>query len=275
MDVAAVIVAIVAILLSAVLAGFGILIQLQTHKATTEQSERVADSVAQFRVDMGGLVGELKGMTHTLVEAQQQQFNRMLDAFVTRPGAAAEVAERTGESAESLQQISDAMEALKQEIRRAASADEVQHKLDELAGRLEAVSASTAQAARLAEAAAWDVGRAPAEAARLARVYVGPDTVARGQPVSITLLLYDPLRDPDYVTCAVGSPSGARWTSELTPAQLQSQAVPNFVFPDHFPGGSTEETGEYDVEVFVMARLRAARYHVRFRVVEPGAIVVE
>jgi len=154
MDVAALIVAIVALLFAVGAAGFGVFIQFQTYKATTDHLRGVEGSVSGFRTDMQGLVGELKGMTDALVEAQQHQFNRMLDAFVTRPGAAAEVAEKTGESAETLQKISEAMETLKEEVRRAAPADEVQHKLDELASRVEAVSASTARAARLAEAAA-------------------------------------------------------------------------------------------------------------------------
>jgi methyl-accepting chemotaxis protein len=154
LDVAAIIIAIVAILLSAVLAGFGILIQLQTHKATAEQSERAARNIADMRTEIHGLVGELRGMTERMVEAQERQFNRMLDAFVTRPAAAEEVAAKTGESADRLQQISEEMDALKEEMRRAASADEVQHKLDELASRVEAVSESTSRAARLAEAAA-------------------------------------------------------------------------------------------------------------------------
>jgi len=161
MDIAALIVAIVALLFAVSAAGFGVYIQFQTYKATTDHLRGVEASVSGFRTEMQGLVGELKGMTNTLVEAQQQQFNRMLDAFVTRPGAAAEVAERTGESAKSLQQISDAMEALKEEIRRAAIADEVQHKLDELASRLEAVSEFTARAAGLAEAAAQPPPRFP------------------------------------------------------------------------------------------------------------------
>jgi methyl-accepting chemotaxis protein len=83
----------------------------------------------------------------------------MLEAFVERPVAAAEVAEKTGESADKLQQISEEMDALKEDMRQAASADEVQHKLDELASRIEQVSESTSRAARLAEAAAGPAPR--------------------------------------------------------------------------------------------------------------------
>jgi hypothetical protein len=252
METAALVISIFAVLLTVVVAGFGILIQFLTHKATSEQSERVADSVAQFRADMQGLVGELKGITDTLVGVQREQFDRMLEAFVTKPGAAAEVAERTGESAERLQQISDAMEALKEEIRGAASADEVQHKLDELAGRLEAVSASTAQAARLAQAAAQPATGAAGRGG--VRLVTEPKQIGRGGQVRLRIFgASSPLA---RIRCEVTAPDGSTlvaWFGDA-PAALPFQGL-LLVFPDHFEAASTDTPGAYQVAVYRISAL--------------------
>ncbi|MCJ7511156.1 MAG: hypothetical protein MUP14_09780 [Dehalococcoidia bacterium] len=239
---------------------FGVILQWLAYRATIEQAQKAAQNVAEMRTEIHGLVGELRGMTERMVEAQERQFNRMLDAFVTRPGAAAEVAERTGESAERLQQISDAMEVLKEEIRHAASADEVQHKLDELADRLEGVSASTAQAARLAEAAA-SVGPSGGTSltrdawSQLGEVSVQPLAAARGEPVAIVPVLLVPRSHVEFIRCTVSSPSGRKWTAELGPAEIRSQASHRFVFPDHFAGASAHEIGLYEVEVMLLGTL--------------------
>jgi hypothetical protein len=154
MDTAALVISIFAVLLTVVVAGFGILIQFLTHKATTEQSERVAASVGQFRTDMQGLVSELKGMTDALVHAQQQQFNRMLDAFVTRPEAASEAAEKASESAGIADELRSEFESLREEIGSAGGTDAVVAALDRVRERLEEVHRTAEQAAQSAQVAA-------------------------------------------------------------------------------------------------------------------------
>jgi uncharacterized protein YoxC len=278
MDVAALIVAIVALLFAVGAAGFGVFIQFQTYKATTDHLRSVEGSVSGFRTDMQGLIGELKGMTDSLVHAQQEQFNRMLDAFVTRPGAAAEVAERTGESADRLQQISQEMDALKEELRQAASADEVQRKLDELASRLEAVSASTAQAARLAGRAATGGASGPPlwkTVGHLRGVYVDikPLTIVQGGFVDMRVASFFGLDQIASVTCIVASPTGQTWTSEWKATTVSRWDGPMFRFPDHFRDAVTEEVGSYEATFVEVAANGSVVQYLggRFHITEPGS----
>jgi len=221
----------------------------------TEQGREITKSVNDFAKEMHGLVGELRGMTERMVEAQERQFNRMLDAFVTKPGAAAEVAERTGESAESLQQISEEMAALKEQLRHAASADDVQSKLDDLARRLEAVSESTTHAARLAEGAAAE--RKPSRRFEPSRRRYGimrvlPSGVPPGGQVTIKTLLEVPLRDVESVVCLVSSPSERTWSQWWRRSPSEERGNPTFLFPDEFAGASTDELGPYAVKVMAI-----------------------
>jgi uncharacterized protein YoxC len=253
---------------------FGVILQWLAYRATIDQAQKAAQSVADMRTEIHGLVGELRGMTERMVEAQERQFNRMLDAFVTRPGAAAEVAERTGESAERLQQISDAMEALKEEIRHAVSADEVQHKLDELASRVEAVSESTARAARLAEAAARPAGAGGlADRERVAEItedfltsgrgsqplLVEPAEVEPGGRVTISQPGVLPPAIARFLTgrglrdCEVRTPGGRPFTQDWPDSQ------PEIIFPDEFQHASMDVEGEYTVTVYRPRLASAAR----------------
>jgi hypothetical protein len=233
---------------------FGVILQWLAYRATTDQAQRAAQSAADMRAEIHGLVGELRGMTERMVEAQERQFNRMLDAFVTRPGAAAEVAEKTGESADTLQQISGAMETLKDEVRRAAPADEVQHKLDELARRIEQVSESTARAARLAQAAASAAEPAPRRASPgppSFRVNVVPPVVSTGKSVTIRVFVYASIDQVNRVECAVKSPSDHTWRAAYAPPELGFEPSHDFVFPYDFGDASTDEAGTYAVQVRV------------------------
>jgi hypothetical protein len=263
MDVAAIIIAIVAILVGAFLAGFGILIQFLTHKTTTEQSERVASSVAQFRADMEGLVGELKGMTHTLVEAQQQQFNRMLDAFVTRPGAAEEVAESATRSAVSVEEVRTMLDGLRVELEKAAGGAPVPDRLAALESRLDELRDSTVAAARLAERALArrpgpDLGEAALRttdvdafvervAPRL-HLRVSPRQIAAGQSVALEALGWLPAGDMEHLTFVVRNPRGMTAAVGLAP-DLKWGRRPRVVYPDDFLDSSTEQAGEYAVTV--------------------------
>jgi uncharacterized protein YoxC len=232
---------------------FGVILQWLAYRATIEQAQKAAQNVAEMRTEIHGLVGELRGMTERMVEAQERQFNRMLEAFVTKPGAAAEVAERTGESAEALQQISDAMEALKEEVRHAASADEVQHKLDELAGRLEAVSAVTARAARLAQGAARQGGalRTAHLSTGGVEVRVAPAVIPRGGRVIMDALMGLPLRDIYSAECVVRAPNKQTWSQWWRQDQSDPPRSPRFVFPDDFADASTRQIGRYNAEITV------------------------
>ncbi len=225
---------------------FGVILQWLAYRATIDQAQKAAQNVADMRTEMHGLVGELRGLTERLVEAQERQFNRMLDAFVTRPGVAAEVAEQTGESADRLQKMSEAMDALKEEVRQAAGSAEVEGKLDELAGRLEAVSRSARRAARLAEGAARR-GAPLGELGSISLIFY-PREIEQGGEVRIAPSGWRPKGDMEYLRCAVMSPDGQVWDGEFH-QDLKWGSPPSLAFPSAFPGASTELPGEYQVNV--------------------------
>jgi hypothetical protein len=239
MDVAAIIVAIVAIMVGALLAGFGILIQFLTHKATTEQSERVADSVAQFRADMQGLVSEVKGITDTLVGVQREQFNRMLDAFVTRPEAAGEAADRATESAATAQEVGRMLEALREDVANLTRPGSLPERLEALDRRLEEIRQSSAAAARFADAASRR-----GFARRYGKVTVHPSVVSRGGRVTIQALPVVAPRHVVYSECTVAR-GKKQWTAiEEAEGSGEPRSL-EWVFPGDFPGASTEEPGTY------------------------------
>jgi len=247
MDVAAIIVAIVAIVVGVLLAGFGILIQFLTHKATTEQSERVADSVAQFRADMQGLVRELKGITDTLVAVQREQFSRMLDAFVTRPGAAADAAEKASQSAVTAEEVGGMLEALREEVEKVASPGPVLSRLEALERRFDDIRESSAAAARFAGAASRpSFPDNPYLRFGLADegsiwVDIDPAVVSPGGRVTISYVGGSQGVFSELVDCEVVTPDGR----VLTAPWPSSAAA--LVFPDHFPYASTELEGTYRV----------------------------
>ena len=133
---------------------FGVILQWLAYGATIDQAQKAAQNVAEMRTEIHGLVGELRGMTERMVEAQDRQFNRMLDAFVTRPGAASEAAERASESAGIADELRSEFESLREQIGSAGGTDAVVAALDRVGERLEDVHRTAEEAARSAGAAA-------------------------------------------------------------------------------------------------------------------------
>jgi len=129
---------------------FGVILQWLAYRATIEQAQRAAQSAADMRVEIHDLVGELRGMTERMVEAQERQFNRMLDAFVTRPAAADEVADKTSESALALREVLARMGSLEGRLSEYPEVEKLGDELREIRRRVDAVADSADYAARLA-----------------------------------------------------------------------------------------------------------------------------
>lgn len=142
MDSAALVIAILAFVAALVIAGFSMFIQFRLYQATTDQLRHVEQ-----------LVGELRGMTGKMSEAQERQFGTMLDAFVTRPGAANEAAEKAKESAAELSEIREELESLASRAGENTDLEAMQQELRLLRERVESVSQTAASAARLARTA--------------------------------------------------------------------------------------------------------------------------
>ncbi len=256
MDVAALIVAIVALLFAVSAAGFGVYIQFQTYKATTDHLRGVEGSVSGLQDRHAGSDRRAEGHDTYLGARAATAVQPHAGRFRHEAGAAAEVAEKTGESADRLQQISEEMDALKEELRQAASADEVQHKLDELASRVEAVSVSTARAASLAELAA-EAG--PSVRTRLrgrsdAEISFFPARVGIGEGVKIHAVA----DDAKEFVCIVRSPyDEGGVVNDPCPDPQRRQGRGHVCLPwINLQGASTDHPGFYSVQVTVRTSLR-------------------
>ena len=153
MDLAALVISIVALILAVVVAGFGILVQLLTYRATSEQTGHVSESLAGFGSDLRAMIERLQGQTDTMAGIQKDQFNTMLDAFVRRPGAAAEAAERASESALASRDVGALLESLEKRIAESPELRSLQGEIEELGRRVASMADAASAAARFASEA--------------------------------------------------------------------------------------------------------------------------
>lgn len=148
MVVASLVISILAVALSLIVAGFGIFIQFKMYEATTGQLGEMKD-----------LVGQLHGLTDRLVEIQQHQFDKMLDAFVTRPGEASAAADSAGASASEVSSALARLDELQQDIASKGDVAGLQRELARISSQMESAAASASNAARLAQRAAYGPSR--------------------------------------------------------------------------------------------------------------------
>jgi hypothetical protein len=108
-----------------------------------------------FRAEMHDLVGELKGSTGKLADAQERQFDRMLGAFVERPS---ESARAHDQSLAAVATIDSATEGIK--AASSATADpELKKRLEAVERQLDAARGSASEAASGYEKLAHSVVR--------------------------------------------------------------------------------------------------------------------
>ena len=191
MDVAALVISVVALILALVVAGFGILLQFLTYRATSEQTGRVSKDLAGFGGDLETMIARLQGQTETMTGVQRDQFNTMLEAFVTKPGAAGEAAEKASESATGLREVLERLESLEGRISEYPDVDRLGEELRAIRQRVDVVAETASAAARLAD----QVSRPATPGVSYGMMHVGVETFGR-YPVDVV----DLLKEVDSIT---------------------------------------------------------------------------
>jgi len=148
-DTAALVISVVALVLALILAIGGLGLQWLAYRATSDQARSIAGDVGQFRIDMHGLLGELRGMTERMMAAQERQFTKMLDAFVTRPWMLGEAGVRAEDSMKELQEFERLLRDLSESLRQQGASDEVMSRLERMESRLDDIQHSVAATGRL------------------------------------------------------------------------------------------------------------------------------
>ncbi len=159
MDIAALIISILALVLALVIAGFGIVVQFLMFRSSSAQTTNVAVSLGGFKTDLQSMIGELKGQTASMAGTQREQFNTMLDAFVRRPEAAAQAATEASNTERQAKELSDRLAALEERIAHSTESSNVDAALRDLRDGISAISQSASSAARLAGEVSYGMHR--------------------------------------------------------------------------------------------------------------------
>ncbi len=208
---------------------------------------------------MKELLGELRGLAERMTEAQERQFNTMLEAFVTRPQEAAEVAERISESATAATEVAKDFEALRANLGNAHTAAEIETTFEELSQKLAELREGSANAARLA----GEARGLPASATPDFDMRVDPEEIPVGGEVSIPISGRHQWDQKGFAELFVFPPEGAPVS-----VKLHQNAV--LSYPTDFPGASTASPGRYNVELcYTEWRGTALMHRHYFRVIEP------
>lgn len=132
MEVAALTISMAAVLISLIIAGFA------------------QYSVATFRSEMTGFLGELRGLTGRMADAQDRQFGKMLDAFVAGPEVAERAAQKADESAEGIRQVLSKLESLESRVSGFTDVGSLGKELAAISEALNTTAGTASDAARLA-----------------------------------------------------------------------------------------------------------------------------
>jgi hypothetical protein len=145
---ASLVISVVAVFMSLVIAGFALWLQLSTYRATTTDLTSAIETIHTFRGDMKEMLGELRGMTETMAHAQATQFQSMLDAYVNRPAAVSEAAEKAAESASGIDEIEVRLDSILSRVTQGLGLDSLREDLGAVRSQLAEVSDLATVAAR-------------------------------------------------------------------------------------------------------------------------------
>jgi hypothetical protein len=236
MEEAAFVISIVSVLLTAVLAGFGILFQWLVSKDTRQQGAEIRQDVGIFKSEASGLLGEIRGLTTQTRESQERQVETMLHALVDR------TREVTTTGAAGVMERIDAIEAALREEREPS--EEVTAELHQLRERVEALSLDIPEAMQRAQPVMR--GRV-----RVVAVHVFPTAILPGENVEITVDCTGDVQGL-VVACGVATPEELAWGSKRVIDRGREgvgagHTFPSFRYPQDFPGATTEARGGYMV----------------------------
>ena len=99
---------------------------------------------------MTGFLGELRGLTGRMADAQDRQFGKMLDAFVAGPDVAERAAQKADESAEGIHQVLSKLESLESRVSGFTDVASLGKELATISEALNATAGTASDAARLA-----------------------------------------------------------------------------------------------------------------------------
>jgi hypothetical protein len=240
MDVAALVISIVSVLLTAILASFGVLLQWLISRDTRQQATEIRQDVGNFKGEASALLGEIRGLTTQTRESQERQFNTMLHAVVDRTTEATTTG--TAGVIERIDAIEERLRAL------GAPSEELMGELHQLRGRVEALSFEIPRAAQRAQPR---MGHP-----KIGRVYVIPPQVLPGEEVQIVL---DCEGDVEglVAACGVATPEQRAWGAKrvVDPGRDgvgMGHTFPSFWYPRDFPDAHSRARGGH----FVRGELR-------------------
>ena len=227
MEESALFISALALIVTVLLAGFGMLFQWLISQDTRQQATEIRKDVAEFKVEVSSLLGEIRGLTTETRQSQERQMDTMIHAFISR------TTEATSTGTANIDKRIDAIQAAlgDQQI-----SDQVRAELGELRSAVESLKYSIPTAAH--SAAALGLGR-------IKYVTVTPVTVSPGASVEI-LVGYDAPQQVEYIlTCVVNSPSAARYIKVVKGPFAPGEWL--FRFPQEFWGAKLEAHGQYEV----------------------------
>jgi hypothetical protein len=224
MDVAALVISIVSVLLTAILAGFGVLLQWLISRDTRQQATEIRQDVGNFKTEASALLGEIRGLTTETRQSQERQVETMINALVARTTEAT----TTGAAGviERIDAIEDRLRAV------GVPSEELMSELGELRSKVEALSIEIPRAAQEA---------APIEPT-ITRIVVMPREVNAGETVVISLL-YTGIGPNCIAACGVATPDGK--TVGATKLANPAGRLCVFAYPKDFPGADTNARGGY------------------------------
>jgi hypothetical protein len=235
MDVAALVISIVALILAAILAGFGVLLQWLISRDTRQQATEIRQDVGSFKGEASAILGEIRGLTTQTRESQERQVDTMLHALVDRTTEAI-----TTGTAGLIERI-DAIEGTLRQEREPS--EQLAGELRELRGKVEALSIDIPRAVQRAQPR-----MAPP---RIGRVHVIPHQVTPGEEVQIVL---DCEGDVEglVAACGVATPEQRAWGSKRVINRGREgvgmgHTFPSFWYPRDFPGADSQASGGYYV----------------------------
>ena len=151
---ASIVLAVAALVVGLVVSGFAIKLQFDMFAKSSQQLQATTQALGDFRTELTGLIGELRGLTGKLVSAQEQQFDRMLDAFVERPARFEQAAEQASASAVGIEERAAKLREIDENAAKSTDIISLRSQLARLQGSVAAAQDLATMAARSYEAAA-------------------------------------------------------------------------------------------------------------------------
>jgi len=226
MEESALFISALALIVTVLLAGLGLLLQWLISKDTRQQATEIRKDVAEFKAEASSLLGEIRGLTTETRQSQERQMDTMIHAFISRTTEAAS----TGTA-----NIDKRIDSIEAALGDQQISEQVRSELGDLRSAVESLKYNIPTAARSAAALGWG---------RIRHLTVD-SVVFTGGTVEI-LVGYDvPLHVAHRLLCHVFSPSLRAYSAETRGHLPPGEWL--FTYPRSFPGADLEAYGTYSV----------------------------